>query len=169
MGEAVRTPRDAAIADLRADGIEGARVKTQAFVRMRYLGQALELEVPLSKSFRRAFDEEHERLLHTADRDRAVEATGLRVTATGDAEDTASRRYGRRTSRRRRVRPPAAIEVYCDGKFRRTGLYDRAALDPGSCVTGPAVVTEYSSTHLVAGGWEAEVDGEANLRLRAHG
>ena len=44
-----------------------------------------------------------------------------------------------------------------------TKLYDRDLLEPGTGIRGPAVVTEYSSTVLVAEGWRALVDGERNL------
>jgi N-methylhydantoinase A len=169
LSTAAREPTELAVADLRADGVAASRIHKRTFVRLRYLGQALEMEVPLTRDFRAAFDAEHERLFHTSDARRPLEATGLRVTATETLRPAGRSARKKARARRHAARATRNIEVFLDGKLRRARLYERETLEPGAHISGPAIVTEYSSTHLVARGWSAEVDASRNLRLKTDG
>ena len=47
---------------------------------------------------------------------------------------------------------PAQVDehkIYFDGKFLSTPIYDRAKLQPGNRMTGPAIVTEMDATTVV--------------------
>jgi N-methylhydantoinase A len=54
-------------------------------------------------------------------------------------------------------------EVYFDGEWLPTRIYDRSKLLPGNRVDGPAVITEFDSTTVVLAGFEAKVDRFLNL------
>jgi N-methylhydantoinase A len=54
-------------------------------------------------------------------------------------------------------------EIYFDGEWLRTRIYDRSKLAPGNRVEGPAIVTEFDSTTVVLPGYAAEVDRFLNL------
>ncbi|HEU4448587.1 MAG TPA: hydantoinase/oxoprolinase family protein [Gaiellaceae bacterium] len=54
-------------------------------------------------------------------------------------------------------------EVYFQGEWLPTRVYDRAKLRPGHRVEGPAIVTEFDSTTVVLSGYAAEVDRYLNL------
>jgi N-methylhydantoinase A len=54
-------------------------------------------------------------------------------------------------------------EVYFQGEWLPTRVYDRAKLRPGHIVEGPAIVTEFDSTTVVLSGYAAEVDRYLNL------
>jgi N-methylhydantoinase A len=54
-------------------------------------------------------------------------------------------------------------EVYFQGEWLPTRIYDRAKLRPGHRVEGPAIVTEFDSTTVVLSGHAAEVDRYLNL------
>jgi N-methylhydantoinase A len=54
-------------------------------------------------------------------------------------------------------------EVYFQGEWLPTRVYDRAKLQPGHRVEGPAIVTEFDSTTVVLSGYAAEVDRYLNL------
>jgi len=161
----------AAREDVAAEGIATAHIETRSFVRMRYLGQSLEIEVPLARGLRAAFDDAHQRLFHTSDGRREVEACGVRVTATGlEASDGQPRKPTRSRSRRRPRRGAPGPDgrrgrVYLGGRWRQLPIHERAALVRGAELAGPAVITEYSSTVLVERGWRLWVDGELNLRM----
>jgi N-methylhydantoinase A len=143
-------------------GLDGVDVK--AWVRMRYHGQSIEIEVPVVRRFRRVFEREHMRLLHTADRARSVEVVGLRLTATGDR--------GRAPGPRRRkpalsTPPPARrARLWMAGRARATAIFAREDLRAGARITGPAIVTEYSSTVFAPRAWLLSVDAGLDLRLR---
>jgi len=54
-------------------------------------------------------------------------------------------------------------EVVFDGERLSTKIYDRAQLEPGARIPGPAIVTEFDSTTVVLPGYEASVDGNFNI------
>jgi N-methylhydantoinase A len=54
-------------------------------------------------------------------------------------------------------------EVYFQGEWLPTRIYDRAKLRPGHRLEGPAIVTEFDSTTVVLSGYAAEVDRYLNL------
>jgi N-methylhydantoinase A len=56
-------------------------------------------------------------------------------------------------------------EVYFQGRWLPTRIYDRGRLVPGNRVEGPAIVTEFDSTTVVLAGYAAEVDRHLNLLI----
>jgi N-methylhydantoinase A len=54
-------------------------------------------------------------------------------------------------------------EVYFQGEWLPTRIYDRGRLRPGHRVEGPAIVTEFDSTTVVLSGYAADVDRYLNL------
>jgi N-methylhydantoinase A len=56
-------------------------------------------------------------------------------------------------------------EVVFDGKRLPTKIYDRAKLQPGAVLDGPAIVTEFDSTTVVLPGYRATVDANFNLLI----
>jgi len=56
-------------------------------------------------------------------------------------------------------------EVVFDGERRATRIYDRAKLEPGAALDGPAIVTEFDSTTVVLPGHRASVDVNYNLLI----
>jgi N-methylhydantoinase A len=56
-------------------------------------------------------------------------------------------------------------EVIFDGKRVATKIYDRAKLQPGALLEGPAIVTEFDSTTVVLPGYRAEVDSNFNILI----
>ena len=56
-------------------------------------------------------------------------------------------------------------EVYFQGGWLRTKIYDRSKLLPGNRVEGPAIVTEFDSTTVVLPGFRAAVDARFNILI----
>jgi N-methylhydantoinase A len=56
-------------------------------------------------------------------------------------------------------------DVVFDGESVRTKIYDRAKLEPGAAIAGPAIVTEFDSTTVVLPGHEARVDTNYNILI----
>ncbi len=152
---------------VEAEGIAATSITTQAFVQLRYLGQSMALEVPLDGGFRSAFDTDHQRLFHYCNEDRAVEAVGLRVTATGYHSGVSRLRMSRppRKPPAKRARRDHSAGVFTAQRLAECPVYLRADLEPGSVLRGPAIVAEYSSTAYLPPGWRLWVDALDNLRL----
>ncbi len=56
-------------------------------------------------------------------------------------------------------------DVTIDGQKVRTRIYDRAKLEPGAKLAGPAIVTEFDSTTVILPGHEATVDTNYNILI----
>jgi N-methylhydantoinase A len=56
-------------------------------------------------------------------------------------------------------------EVVFDGRRVPTKVYDRAKLEPGAAIAGPAIVTEFDSTTIVLPEHEATVDANYNILI----
>ena len=56
-------------------------------------------------------------------------------------------------------------DVVFDGERVRTKIYDRARLQPGAVLGGPAIVTEFDSTTVVLPGYRATVDSSFNILI----
>jgi N-methylhydantoinase A len=44
-------------------------------------------------------------------------------------------------------------------------LYERARLDVGTSITGPAILEQFDATTLIPPSWSGRVDGHGNLVL----
>jgi N-methylhydantoinase A len=135
-------------------GVPEEAIRAECFVQVRYLGEGSTLEIPHGPRLDDRFRAEHSRLFHDADRDRPIECTAVRATAIAPV--------GERRARSRRSSRPAAgsrsdaaaiVDVWIEGKPRRAPLFARSRIGVRARITGPALVTEYSSTLFVAGGW----------------
>ena len=56
-------------------------------------------------------------------------------------------------------------DVIFDGERVPTKIYDRAKLEPGAAISGPAIVTEFDSTTVVLPGHETTVDTSYNILI----
>jgi N-methylhydantoinase A len=140
---------------LRGDA--GVEASFERSVDLRYRGQGYELNVPYGADAVEAFHRLHEQRFGFCDRARRLEIVTLRVRArvagpefspqrqTEVAGDGATARVGER-------------KVYFDGEWLDTAIYARERLRAGDCLSGPALVVEYSSTTVLPPGCRLRVD-----------
>jgi N-methylhydantoinase A len=57
----------------------------------------------------------------------------------------------------------AEREIFFNGRFIRSRLYRREELKPGDSISGPAMITEYTSAAVLPPDCRAQVDGFGNL------
>jgi len=62
----------------------------------------------------------------------------------------------------------ASIRMFDDGKFRDTELLDRADIDVGQVITGPAIITEAIGTIVIERGWCGSINAHGHLILERH-
>jgi N-methylhydantoinase A len=150
------------IGDLKAEGFRRRDITVADAIDARYRGQSFELTIPYSTAWKQAFHQAHEQRYGYARPQAPIEVVAARSTLVGQT----SRPTLDVARTRRRTRPPhERIRVWCDGRWRRIALYDRARLAWGHRFEGPAVVGEYSSTTWVPTDFRAEVDRFGNLVL----
>ena len=157
-------------ADLQAEGFSPDRILLSRFVDVRYAGQSFELSLPFTREFIADFHRAHERRYGYADPTRKIELVTVRVKAHGITEKLSFRPKAHRPTVAKPVaRRPVYFREGAVPVARETPFYWREALAPGTAITGPAIILEYSATTVVPPGWRADVDEYENVRLSREG
>ena len=162
-------------AQLEEDGVPADRVLVQRVADCRYLGQGYELRVDAPSGqidddwverVRADFHDIHEREYSRRFEESDIEIPNVRVRGIGlmpplstpevvhggESPDGALRHEG-------------AAWFRVDGELRQvpTRYYDRAALEAGNRIDGPAIVNQYDTTTVVPPGIAAHVDRFGNV------
>ncbi|QHN02526.1 hydantoinase/oxoprolinase family protein [Granulicella sp. WH15] len=150
--------------ELLAEGLQGTSVRS---ADVRYVGQGYELNVPAGETMLEEFHRAHERRYGYANRELPVEVVNLRVrlTAKSDAIELPRRaaRPGNGVQAKIKTRP-----IWFEGEWRESIVYDRDRLHPGDVFSGPALITEYSSTTVLPPRCVATVDELGNLLIEVN-
>jgi N-methylhydantoinase A len=148
---------------LRDQGVRGVANRT---VDMRYRGQGYELNIPAGAGMLQGFHQAHQQRYGHADESRTVEVVNVRVRVTVAAVPVEFPRSPLRDGNGRQAAIKSSKVIF-GGRPLDTIFYDRDRLQPGDRFAGPAIVTEYSATTVVAPGWAAKVDGYQNIVIEA--
>jgi 5-oxoprolinase (ATP-hydrolysing) len=146
-------------AALGGQGVEQVEFRRRA--ALRYEGSDTALEVPVEAGMDGAFEAAHRQrfgfdspgtpvVVETA----IVEAVEIRPAETPFVPSEVEGRS-----------EPAMRPSTLLGTNESVPPLDRASLAPGARISGPALVVDPSATTVVEAGWQAEVDGQANLIL----
>ncbi|MCA8911115.1 MAG: hydantoinase/oxoprolinase family protein [Planctomycetes bacterium] len=141
-----------AVDELKSCGLIGP-FKTNASLDVRYLGQSFELNVPLKKTWKRAFIKAHERQFYFDRGDAPAEIVNVRVRVEA------------------KQRAPKLPSVTAKGKPKATGnssrapVFERESMAVGAKLKGPAIITELSSCLYLKQGWKLEVTSSGQLAL----
>jgi 5-oxoprolinase (ATP-hydrolysing) len=160
--EALQALRHATIAEVAAQGVPAAAIRTEARAHLRYEGSHQTLEVPFGPpaDMQAAFEAAHQSRFGFTSPERALFFDMVSVEAIGEtAEAPAGSAPGGGAEEIDR------IAVCFDGTFRDVPLFDRARIGAEARITGPAIITEATGTNIVEPGWAARVDGLGNLIL----
>jgi N-methylhydantoinase A len=152
---------EAAKADFAAESWQGRPTCIRS-VDVRYRGQGYELNLALTKTLLREFEQEHHRRYGYTHPGREIELVTLRLRAVLKTRvgTLASGRSGR--AKPGRLSSPDEQVVF-DGKKQKTKIYEREELTSNRTYKGPAVVTEYSATTVIPPGRRFQIDKAANL------
>jgi 5-oxoprolinase (ATP-hydrolysing) len=172
--DALETEARAALAAQGVAAVRGIAIERR--IALKIDGTDAALSVPLGSApsaaqLRAAFAAVHDRHFgFRAAPDAALVVESIEVEAVAASEAAGEPTLGAAASTparadRRRAVPVATRDVYFDGRWRATPLYDRAALGAGATVAGPAIVTEANATTVLERGWRARVDAGGCLIL----
>lgn len=153
--------------DMRAERLPRNRVRIERSLDLRYVGQGFELTVPAGGDFLAAFHAAHERRYGYSDRKWTVELVNVRSRFIGRTPGLPlhPRPAVSRAAKPLAERRPAIFADNGKALQAPTALYDRARLEPGHRVAGPAIVFEYSATTVIPPGWQGRMDRYENLIL----
>jgi N-methylhydantoinase A len=159
--------------NLTAEGISAERQRLERSVDIRYFGEAYEIRIDVPSGSISAttlnnavdrFHTAHEALYGYSYRDtQLTEIVNVRVTGIGMIDKP---NLTERPSEGKQSEPTDFRQIYFDGRYRMTPIYDRVQLGSGERITGPAIVEEYGSTTVLQPNQDAHVDQFANLLVR---
>ena len=163
--------RKEATVRLVADGFAEGRIRFDARLDMRYVGQAFELAVPLGddarsmadveSAFRQVYDR---RYAHATDD--PAEIVSFRLSAYGAVDKPRLPRRPRGTGSVHAARR-GERNVAFDARFVSTPVFGRDLLPVDATVEGPALIEEEGTTTVVPPGFRAWPDEHGNLLLEA--
>ncbi len=154
---------------LYRDGFQEKNVQLQAFLDLRYAGQAFELrtEIPdpiqnidhITTTFQAAYEERY------AHRDTApVEIVSFRVVGVGKSPNIKLPKHASNA-----IGKPETRLVSFDNAFLKATIHKRAALPIGTSILGPAIIEEEGATTVVPPGFSASLDLFSILTLQMVG
>jgi N-methylhydantoinase A len=158
---------------LAYEGVDLSGQETLYQIDMRYAGQGMKLTVDLSPSDFRAeglagvakrFDKMHEQLFTFA-LDAGHELVGLRAVALGPQKPFIGGALKRGTSDSGAA-VTAHTKVFVGDGWRDATIYDRAKLEAGNRIAGPAIVVEMDATTLILPDCAGVVDDYGNILIR---
>jgi N-methylhydantoinase A len=135
---------------------------------LRYRGQGYELNVPATDDVSARFHREHQRRYGYHHAGREIELVTLRLRGRFRRRDSQPK-FVRRKAVRKAVPTVLPVEhapVFFQGKTVTTPVFERGDLVAGRLMRGPAVITEYGATTVIAPGKRFWVDGAENLVIR---
>ncbi|HUS55600.1 MAG TPA: hydantoinase/oxoprolinase family protein [Thermohalobaculum sp.] len=136
---------------------------------MRYLGQSYEIETVVDRAdiaagnprpLAEAFHVEHARVYDHSDPKAPIQVVNLRLVVSGSA---AKPKIPQRALSPGAAKPARQVDVYLDGATHLAGLYERARMEPGQTLSGPAIISQDDCTTIVPPGFAVEVDAWGNL------
>ncbi|MBG0790062.1 MAG: hydantoinase/oxoprolinase family protein [Desulfovibrionaceae bacterium] len=154
-----------AAAELEAEGVPNERMVHERLLDMRYAGQSFEITVPFVPDMREAFESLHEHRYGHRNAAKPVEVVNVRLRSRGRQDGPAPIRRKPGTP----TLPDNAVvgvqRAVFDSASHDAAIIDRDALRPNNRFTGPAIVTEYTSTLVIPPKVTATVDPWSNLIL----
>ena len=166
LQQAVAELRSEALAALRAQDVEEARIDLAERVHLRYEGTDTALIVALGpradmqKSFEAAYQQRFAFLM--PQRALVVEAVSVEAFGRSDAPQEMARTPQPRSTP---LQAAATVRMHSGGSWHPSALYPRATLQPGDVITGPAIIAEANATTVVEPGWQAQVTTLDHLLL----
>ncbi len=155
-----------AIKDLNKEGISEDSIIMEYYLDMRYKGQSYEIIVPIEpdkNNYSENFHTAHEKTYGYSNKHKVVEIVNIRLRARGIPEKPVleKQEYAGET-------PDKSVfcdkkDVIFDNKTYETDIIDRNGLKYGNKITGPAIITEYTSTIVVPPKSTVEIDVFGNM------
>ena len=165
--------RGEATAWLESEGVEPAAHEFDYVADCRYYRQDIQMSIPIDvddlvdgsglAEIKDDFKARHDRQFGFS-LDAPLEIANLRVIGKGTLEGVAIEEQPLGDAEPSGARIDTS-EVYFDGSYVETPIYDRAELRPGNEVSGPAIVVEDDSTVVIQPDHTATIDRYANIEV----
>ena len=158
---------------LRSEGVPESDHAFEYFAECRYYRQDIQMSIPIDVENLRTetgldeikadFEARHDRRFGFS-LDAPLEIANLRVIGKGSVQGVTIEEHDLGGTDPSDARQDTT-EVYFDGRYHETPVYDREALTPGNEIAGPAIVIEDDSTIVVQPDHTARIDRYANIDI----
>jgi N-methylhydantoinase A len=165
--------RGEATAWLESEGVEPSAHEFDYLADCRYYRQDIQMSIPIDvdslvdgsglAEIKDDFEARHDRQFGFS-LDAPLEIANLRVIGKGGLEGVAIEEQPLGDTAPSGARIDTS-EVYFDGSYVETPIYDRAELHPGNEISGPAIVVEDDSTVVIQPDHTATIDRYANIEV----
>jgi len=162
------------IEQMEKEKISSGNIRLIRSVDMRYSGQAYELNLPVLggtltadslKSINQQFHSQHKTLYGYAREKEATEFVYLRLSSVAILEKPKFLKAALPSKD-----PSGALkghrQVYMEGQFVETPIYERDRLKPGNTFLGPAVIEQLDTTSMIYQGQNVFIDEYNNVRIK---
>jgi len=150
--------------EVRQQGVADEHISIVAKIHLRYEGTDTSLLVDLDSGEQMLIDfyDAHRRRFGfiSPDRNLVVEAVSVEaIGGSGAAHDVESTMPRAATE----LVPRDTVTTYCAGARQQAPLFDRADMEHGHVVTGPAIIVEPTGTIFIEHGWRGVVNALGHL------
>ncbi|HEY9613869.1 hydantoinase/oxoprolinase family protein, partial [Allocoleopsis sp.] len=147
------------------EGTEEETIQVLQKVHLRYEGTdtALIVDFGTVATMQRQFEEVHRQQYGfiAPEKELIVEAVSVEVVKqTYNPEEPIIERHTDA-----QAQPVATVQMYTADTWHETPVYQRENLQPGDCITGPALIIEKTGTNVIEPNWQAEISDRNHLIL----
>ncbi|MDO6839167.1 hydantoinase/oxoprolinase family protein [Paraglaciecola chathamensis] len=169
---ALKELKEKACSTLLADGIDANAQDITFQADVRYTGQAFQLSVEFTLDelrtnglsvLKEQFDKEHIQLFTFA-LEEGHEIVMIRAIATASSGELPTMPRGSAGATLEDC-IIARSEIYFEGQYHPTPIYDRNKMHQSLCAHGPAIISEMDSTSVILPGYEATIDVVGNILI----
>lgn len=162
---------------METEGVSSESTILQRSADIRHLGQSYELTVLVNsgkfdgKTFSQTkdrFHDSHRQAYGFSRDDDSVEVVNLRLTSIGKTPPL-KLKQNKETHADHEAALTGTRQVYFDGAWLDTKIFNRDALMTGNRIVGPAVIEETGSTTLIFPEDTASIDGYGNISIEISG
>ncbi|MCS7464230.1 hydantoinase/oxoprolinase family protein [Paenibacillus doosanensis] len=159
---------------LHKEGFADGEIHLQVALDLRYLRQAYEIDVPIrglklnGEMLEQAvndFHRMHHKIYGFSREEETVELVNIRLIAIGAIPKI---RFDKREGGSETQEALPSRQVFFDGRFVATPVYNRSGLRAGAVVEGPAIFEQLDSTIVIHPGQKAETDDYGNLLIHLY-
>ncbi len=160
----LQTMAEEAVQEVAAQGVAASGIRSLRSAHIRYAGshQPLEVTFGTEREMRNRFREAHRTRYGFVAEERALIIETLAVEAIGGESDLSGAPVALAGEAAEAL---GQVGMILDGKPKDVPLFERAQLQVGQRILGPAIVSEATATTIVEPGWRATLDTFGNLIL----
>lgn len=156
--------------ELKKEGFDHTSIELQTSLDLRYLNQAYEISVPVQALHIKSEDLEksaslfhhlHEKIYGFSREEEQLELINIRLIAKGLIKEV--KVAHKSLDRLNEVKAVSSRDVYFNGAFHSTPIYERESMMVHSVIKGPAVIEQLDSTIIIHPEQSAKVDNMGNL------